>query len=171
MITSPSRSKFHQLLRLNEPILQGLDLSQLPPAVRGKKSRAAARDLYEILNRIQLPSLDEIPEPNQLELLGDTHFVSWVIPNTEIVMVRSQSGPQSGQFLFSPETILNSDDFYERVRGLPYTRPVPLENIQEIIGKHGGWMIPYRWIQAMPSWFRVPMAGQPRWKWIALALN
>ena len=38
-LPAPSRAKFHQLLRLNEPILQGLDLSQLPPAVRGKKSR------------------------------------------------------------------------------------------------------------------------------------
>ena len=167
---APSRAKFHHLMRLHESLLQGLDLSQLPPALRGKKSRDAARDLYEVLSRIQLPPLDEIPEPNQLELLGDTQSASWVIPNTEIVLVRSQSGAQSGQFLFSPETVLKADDFYERVRGLPYTRPVPLENIQEIIGKHGGWMIPYRWIQAMPSWLRVPLAGQPRWKWIALVL-
>jgi MscS family membrane protein len=31
-------------------------------------------------------------------------------------------------------------------------------------------MIPYRWIQAMPSWLRTPAAGQASWKWIAAVL-
>lgn len=169
-LPSPSRAKFHHLMLLIESAVESLDLSQVPPASRKRAGRAAVRYLYETLNRIQLPPLEEIPELNQLEPLGDTHPARWVIPNTEIVLVRSQSGPHSGQFLFSPETVSQADDFYGRVRGLAYTRPVPLENLEEIIKNYGGWMIPYRWIQAMPSWLRTPVAGQPTWKWIALVL-
>ena len=56
------------------------------------------------------------------------------------------------------------------MRGLPYTRPVALENLNELGAIGGGWMIPHRWIQALPSWLLTPLAGQAGWKWIALAL-
>jgi MscS family membrane protein len=160
-LPSPSHAKFQQLILLSETALQGLDLSQVPPASRLKIGRAAARDLYETLSRIQLPPLDAIP---------DTNSTRWVIPNTEIALVREQSGPHSGEFLFSPETVANASNFYERVHGLAYTRPVPLEHFREITVSNGGWMIPYAWIRAMPSWLRTPVAGQSGWKWIALAL-
>ncbi len=32
----------------------------------------------------------------------------------------------------------------------------------------GGWLIPYRWVPAMPRWLRSPLAGQVVWKWIGL---
>ncbi len=94
----------------------------------------------------------------------------WVIPNTEIVFIRAPSGPQSGEFLFSAETVAHADDFYERVRGLAYNRPVPLEDMREIVIRGGGWLVPYSWVKAMPAWLRSPLAGQAVWKWIALTL-
>lgn len=169
-LPSPSRAKFQHLIQLLESAEKSLDLRELPPASRNRSGRAAVRYLYETLNRIQLPPLDKISENNQLKKLGNTHSEYWVIPNTEIVLVRAKNGSQSGQFLFSPETVAKAEDYFERVRGLPNTRPVPLENFEEVIRNHGGWMIPYSWIQAMPAWLRVPVADQAIWKWIALVL-
>ncbi len=93
-----------------------------------------------------------------------------MIPNTEIVLVRAPSGPHSGEFLFSAETVAKADTFYERVRSLAYTRPIPLENMLEIVIRGGGWLVPYTWVEAMPAWLQSPLAGQAVWKWIALAL-
>ena len=56
------------------------------------------------------------------------------------------------------------------MRGLPYTRPVAIENLHELVTTDGGWMIPHAWIQAMPAALRTPLADQPGWKWIGLAL-
>jgi len=84
--------------------------------------------------------------------------------------VRTPSGPRSGEFLFSAETVAKADEFYERVRGLAYTRPTPLENMREIVIRGGGWLVPYAWVKAMPAWLRSPLAGQAAWKWIALTL-
>jgi MscS family membrane protein len=53
---------------------------------------------------------------------------------------------------------------------LGYVRPVPLENVREIVIRGGGWLIPYAWVEGMPAWLRRPLAGQAAWKWIALAL-
>jgi len=169
-LPSPSRAKFHHLRSLVETTLQCLDLSDVEPAARGRTGRGAATALYETLSRIQLPPFDEIPEAGQLSQAPGTNATRWVIPNTEIVLQRAPNGPRQGEFLFSPETLARADDFYERVRSLPYTRPVPWEKVKEIITTGGGWLVPHRWIQALPAWCRATLAGQAGWKWIGMAL-
>ena len=58
----------------------------------------------------------------------------------------------------------------ERVRKLPDIRPVPLENLHDILANGGGWLVPHAWIESWPAWLRTPLAGQASWKWIALTL-
>ena len=84
----------------------------------------------------------------------------WVIPDTEIVIERVKSGPRSGEFLFSAGTVARAEEFYDRVRGLAYTRAVPLEHFREITIGGGGWMIPLAWVKALPPWLRAPIANQ-----------
>ena len=170
-LPSPSRARFHRLLALSAiPLRQSLDLSEVPPAARTKTGRAAAGDLYEVLSRIPLPPSDEIPDADQVDKPAGTGATRWVIPNTEIALVRAKSGPHSGEFLFSADTVARSGDFYERVRGLDYSRPVALRDLHDVVATGGGWMIPYAWIQAMPASLRTPLAGQSVWKWIGLVL-
>lgn len=168
--TSPSREEYYHLVLLVGPALKSLDLSEVAPAARYKTGRAVALALYDTLGRIELPPFDEIPGPTQVNQGGGTNVVRWVIPDTEITIERVQSGPREGQFLFSPQTVANAENFYDQVRGLPYTRRVPAENLREIAMNGGGWLVPYAWIQALPAWLRTPLGAQAAWKWIALAL-
>jgi MscS family membrane protein len=168
-LPSPSRAEFHRLVSLGDATVQSLNLSELPPAARQKTGRAAALALYDTISRIQLPAFDQIPDTDKTTPPGNTNIARWVIPNTEIALERVQSGPRSGEFLFSPDTVAKAGNFYERVRGLAYSRPVPLEDVKEVVTTGAGWLIPYRWVQAMPPWLRAPLAEQSRWKWIALA--
>jgi MscS family membrane protein len=126
--------------------------------------------LYEVLSRIPLPPIDEIPDAGQVEQPAGKEAVRWVIPNTEIALVRVSSGPRTGEFLFDAETVARAGEFYERVRGLPYLRPVPLEGIHDLVAIGGGWMVPHAWTEAMPVLLRTPIAGQSVWKWIGLAV-
>jgi len=167
---SPSRVRFQRLLSMGDAAVKGLDLSEMPPAARAKAGRAAALGLYETLNRIQLPPFEEIPGANLATQPSGTNATRWVIPNTEIVLERVPSGPRQGEFLFSADTVARAGDFYERVRGMACIRPVPLENIKEIVINGSGWLVPSRWIRALPAWFHTPLAGQATWKWIALLL-
>jgi len=169
-VPSPSRSKFDQLELLGLKRNQGLDLSEVPPAARLKTGFAAANALYEVLNRIPLPPADQIPDAAELKPPASGEAQRWVIPDTEIALVRAKTGPHSGEFLFSPDTVARAGEFYGRVRGLPYVRSVPLQNIHDLISTTGGWMIPCAWIQALPAALRTPIAGQSGWKWIGLAL-
>ena len=170
-LPSPSRSKFDRVELLADKTVQALDLSEAPPAARRKTGYAAANALYEVLSRIQLPPRDQIPDADQLKPAGSADAQQrWVIPDTEIALVRAKTGPRSGEFVFSADTVARADEFYERVRGLPYTRPVPLKDLHQLVSTAGGWMIPYPWIQSLPASLRAPIAGQSAWKWIGLAL-
>jgi MscS family membrane protein len=169
-LPSPSRSKFERLESLGQRRNQGLDLSEAPQASRTKAAYAAANALYEVLSRISLPPGDQIPDAVQMKAMGTADTQRWVIPDTEIALVRAKAGPHSGDYLFSPDTVSRAGEFYERVRGLPYTRPVPLKDMHDIISSSGGWLIPYAWIKALPAPLRVHIAGQAGWKWIGLVL-
>jgi MscS family membrane protein len=169
-LASPSRTKFDHLFSLAEPVVKCLDLTEVPPAARRKAGLSAATGLYETLSRIQLPPFDQIPDAAQLSGLSGSNADRWVIPNTEIVIERVKSGPRSGEFLFSTGTVARAEEFYERVRGLPYTRPVPLKYFREIVIGGGGWMIPFAWIKALPSWLCYPVGEQALWKWFVLFL-
>lgn len=169
-LADPSHEKFERLISLGAIPVQSLDLSEVPPAAREKAGRAAVVALYEVLSRISLPPFDEIPDAGELEQPAGKESIRWVIPNTEIVLVREKSGARSGEFLFSPDTVARAGEFYERVRELPYLRPVPLENVHQIFVTGGGWMLPHAWIQSLPASLLMPLAGQARWKWIGLAL-
>jgi MscS family membrane protein len=169
-LPSPSRREFHRLLKLGDAFVQGLDLSQVPPAARVKSGRMVAMALYVALSRIELPPLEQIPDAGQLLPPDGSGVIRWVIPNTEIALERAPSGPRSGEFLFSTDTVARADEFYDRVQGLPYTRSVPLKNLKELVATGGGWMIPHSWIDALPTWLRAPLAEQAVWKWIGLVL-
>ena len=166
-LPSPTLEKFLRASSLSQPFLGCLDLSDVPPAARRKAGRAAAAALYETLNRIDLPTWEEIPGADKA---ADKDFVRWVIPHTEITLVRVQSGSSGSEFLFSPDTVARAGAFFEQVRGLPYSRPVPLEGVYEILTAGGGWPIRFSWVQAMPTWLRAPLGGNAVWKWIALAV-
>jgi len=167
-LPSPSRAAYAVIVARTGVILQGLDLSELPPAARVKSGRAAALYLYEVLSRIALPPAEEIPDAMPADLSSGKEPQRWVIPNTEIALVRHTSGPHRGEFLFSADTVDRAEEFYQRVRDLPYRRAVPLQDLQETVATNGGWLVPPSWIVAMPASLREPIAGTLVWKWIGL---
>jgi len=169
-LPSPSSAKFNRAIELSVIPVESLDLSALPPAARLKGGRAAALSLYEVLSRIQLPPADQIPGVQELAPPSAGGALHWVIPHTEIALVRIPNGPRAGEFLFSADTVARANSFYERVRDHPYTRRVPVASVRELFVGGGGWMIPNRWIRAMPAWLHKPVAEQPRWKWIGFVL-
>src|SRR5262245_29147627 len=169
-LQAPTSANFARMVAMSAIPIESLDLSEVPPAARQKTARAAAVALYEVLSRIPIPPLEEIPDAGQVKPPEGKAPARWVIPDTEIALARVQQGPRSGEFLFSPDTVARAGEFYERVRALPYRRPVPLGNVHDLVVTGGGWMVPFAWIEALPAALRVPIAGQSAWKWIGLGL-
>jgi MscS family membrane protein len=148
-----------------------LNLSELPVALTRTDSLSRNRimQLKEVLDRLELPAFDAIPDAAAME---SRQFKRWTVPGTEITIARVEQGPRAGEYLFSPETVERLPEFYRKIEHLPYQ-------------SHGtdGWykryryggaglrrIIPLKWMRAMPDWARVLLFDQPLWRWFGLVV-
>ncbi len=147
-------------------ILRCLDLSEVPESVREGVGREKAACLKEVLDRIDLPPVEEWPDHGQVTATGLTN---WTIPGTEISIVKVAEGSREGEFLFSHETMDRVEDFYELVKDLPYQqRSQVTPGLYRLYLSEPGWLLPRSWIRALPSWAHGRWGGQAVWQWIVL---
>ena len=77
----------------------------------------------EVLDRIELPPWDQIPDEATLASKPD-RVNHWTIPETEITLVRIEEGLHEGQWVFSSETDERAAEFYRLAKHLR-ARAVP----------------------------------------------
>ena len=139
--------------RLNDAV-RCLDLREIPLVVRLEKGPEAAILLKEVIDRVIVIDLSKIPEDS-----GDdnTPILRWRLKNTEITIIRVESGEHAGEYLFSEDTVNRVHEFYEKVKHLPYKIPT------------GGAYFKEPWIeQVIPDWARKTWLFFPNWQWIGL---
>ena len=126
-----------------------LDLSEVPAALAGQIGYYRILQLKEILDRMDLPPMDSVPDA---AAMADKEFKSWTIPGTEITITRVEQGPRAGEYLFTPETVAELPAFYQSIRHLPY-KPGATENWYETY-RYGGAgvrdFIPLKWMMSLP---------------------
>lgn len=143
-----------------------LDLSELPPGVATSLTRESAACLKEVLDRIELPPEDEIPDHDQVIEEGLT---KWTIPHTAITIEQVQDGPRAGEFLFNAATVRRAPDDFEIIKGYEYVKRDSITpGLYHIMVSSPGWMIPRSWI---PAWAQQRYAGQAIWQWVGLAIT
>ena len=122
-----------------------LNLKEVPDFVRKQTAGEAAACLKELLDRIELPALEDIPGAEEIAeaAASGTPINRWVIPSTQIAIERVREGPFEGAFLFSPETVAKAPELYRRVKDFPY-RPGASEGI-------------YRWFLSEPGTLVKPL--------------
>ncbi len=165
---APSPATQDAFLRVEEKSSRLLDLSEVPPAARTGAGFATFLLLWEVIARVELPDIAEIPDATGDE--ADQSANTWRLPGTEITIAAVVEGPNAGEFLFSPDTVKRAEYFYELARELPYLRPVPTENLSRTEQLITGWMIPLAWSEALPDWANTAVMGQVLWKWFAMLL-
>lgn len=168
-LKTQSRSGYLRLIALSRPAVESLDLTHVAPALRVKAGRGAALALYEVLNRIPLPPMSDVPDAEEMARRKDGAAHRWTVPDTEITLVRVDRGAAGAEWLFSPETVARAQDFDDLTKGMkPARRTVP--DLHGIVVGGGGWMVPFGFLQALPPVLRTNVGGQPAWKWIGLLL-
>ena len=162
--------------------LRYLDLSRIPPVLIDSIAIERALQLKEVLDRIDLPALADIPD--HAALAGQT-ATRWRLPNTEIDIARIENGPRAGEYLVTAETVERLPEFYSRVRHLPY-KPGAGEQLDALYRKvsHSetatiydallssplglSYFIPPRWLFGLPDWAHAHLAGATAWQWLGL---
>jgi MscS family membrane protein len=161
-----SREGLRQLEQLDIRSQRTLDMSEIAPEARIKVGPDVQVHLYEVLSRVELPPMDKVPGPEEIE--GNPDLDRWTLPHTEIRIRRVAKGPRRGEFLFDPDTVARAQEFYQRTRGLPYLRQPPIEGFGSFLEVYGGWDVPIGVIDALPAWARRVAWSLAWWKWIVL---
>lgn len=165
-----------EAMRYQKSAESALDLSELPPATVNESSRRLMVQLKEILDRIELPSADSIPDA---QMMAKSEFKYWVIPNTEIRIQRVEKGTHAGEYLFTPETLSRLPEFYDKVKSLPYKANASVGwydfvtyspvGVAAVLYK----VVPARWLLNSldnEPVSRVTFLDQPTWRWFSMAL-
>jgi MscS family membrane protein len=146
---SGSQSRANQ--RLDDAV-RCLNLDDIPAITRTVEGRRAAIFLKETIDRVIVIDYEKIPE--------DPTLTRWRLKDTEITLLRVESGERAGEFLFSKDTVARAESFYLRVEDLPYLE-----------GSGGGALYRPPWIQqALPAWSFHKVADIALWQWGGLFL-
>ncbi|MBI5248775.1 MAG: mechanosensitive ion channel family protein [Desulfomonile tiedjei] len=153
--------------KLAQPAVQCLNLEAEPPALRHLVGLDAALYLKEILDRIEIPPTQEIPDAKTVQT---EKISSWTIPYTEITLATAKEESSAKRFLFTSDTIRNSEEFYYKVKHLPYKPESGHGALYEQFASSAGAIIPQGLIDSLPNWAKETFFGQTAWQWIGLAL-
>ncbi|MEI7870119.1 MAG: mechanosensitive ion channel family protein [Candidatus Methylumidiphilus sp.] len=154
-----------------ESVERTLDLSELPPATFRESSRRLVLQLKEILDRVELPPLESIPDE---EAMSKLEFKRWTIPGTAIRIARIEKGPRTGEYLFTAETMERVPEFYLKVKNLPYKPGASVGWYDTASNSPSGVaialhnIIPPRWVLTAGESFRAMFLGQPLWRWFGV---
>lgn len=147
-----------------------VNLSEIPPATRKYVSMEAILQLKEVLDRVPLPPIEEIPDQQTVEAQG---LKRWRVPHTSIDIVQVQEGPRAGEFLFDPQTIAQAPQMYRAVRHLPYLAG-ETSGIYELFTSTPGRLLTPKWlgwVKNLPDWMKSLYYGKALWQWLALVLT
>lgn len=151
-----------------------LDLSEVPPYLAPTLGPEAAMMLKEILDRIELPPFEEIPDREEVERswasdMPDAAAIErWLIPNTSIAIALIAEGPRSGEFLFTADTVSRVPEFYQLVRHLPYRANATPDIYQAYVLTVGRGLELGRG-ERLPEWTMRVVGAQMIWQWISAA--
>ena len=152
-----------------------LDLSKVSEVLKLQWGYEGALFLKEILDRIELPPIDTIPDAQDLSAEESSDHTEgeyrWRIPSTEIIISRIQEGPRRGEYLFSSSIIPRLDDFAEKSKHLPYKSDAMVTpGFLEFYDTTPGRLLPPKWGRLIPAWSNAQFYFQTVWQWCLMAL-
>jgi len=107
-------------------ILDCIDMSDLPAFSREDRASEVAACIKEILDRVELPPWEDIPDTEEIEKAGGYEKLStWRIPGTRITIARVDEGRQKHEYLFSPGTVDRAVEYFKSIESKPYRTTGP----------------------------------------------
>ena len=146
------------------------NLSEIPPATRQFMSMEAILQLKEVLDRVPLPPIEDIPDRQAAEA---QQLTRWRVPHTSIDIMRVDEGPRAGEFLFTPRTVAQAPQMYRAVRHLPYL-VTETRGLYQLFVSTPGRLLPPKWlawVEDLPAWMKALYYGKALWQWLALVLT
>ncbi len=162
LIADPRPARQAEMRRIMDQLRRLLDMQQIPPASRRKVGGDTIVFLVDVLRRIELPKLTQIPDAKAVQSNREPDH--WTIPGSEITISRVAEGVNKGRFLFNSDTVARAEEFYHLVEHLPPKEPTKLPSWRNVQLQAHGWMIPPDFVYNLPDSLKRPILDTPIWK-------
>ncbi len=152
------------------------DLSGIPETTRDRASLEIILQFQEILDRIYLPKMTQVPGERAGSFLDSRMIESlparWKIPGTDIVFERTEVTGSDSRYLVTQETVAEIPDAYELIKSFAPRTDDGDDLYAYYIYTPGNLVAPkwYELIEAGPEWLGNHVLSQAYWQWIAFAL-
>ncbi len=146
------------LLRQFVPLI---DLSSVPAANRAHAGFEALGNVLDIIGRVGLPDLIEIPEA--VDEAGN-EVLYYNIPRTPLRIVRIDEGPREREYLFDDRTVFVASRYAQQVDGLPLLSNPWIKNWTERFRQITGPMVPKALVSNIPGPLLETFLDTPIWK-------
>lgn len=150
-----------EVVSLLEEIAGLIDLSGLPNATRREISIDTVGYLLDILGRVQLPAMQDIPRAETED--GD-EVLFFRIPGTPLAIDLIKEGDRAGEYLFSDRTVRNAPRFYNAIQGRVLQTSTGITSWSDRLPQVTGWVIPAAVDEAIPDSLKAILLGTPIWK-------
>jgi len=184
-----NRSEANQLAFRSEleRIRHLFDFSDISDASQDEIVAVSFANLADILNRIPPPDVDDIPDAAEVEaadehgneftlpgtdvpLLRSGTRVDYVVPGTEITIIRIDEGARAGDFVFSSDTVSRLPGWRAEVADLPVGEEVEVRNWVREEAEFTGHLVPQSLVDALPDELDGTVLGSPLWKLVVDAI-
>ena len=142
--------------------IRTMDISLVPNRTRTVVLMERIILLREILDRFDAEALQAAPDNEQAQ--GVSY---WRFANSDLSIVRLESGNRQGQFVFSANTVQQIPSWYRKMEALPYALDSRTDYYQEFLITPGP-LFSKGFIYSLPSDFIRLYGPLPLWQWLAL---
>ncbi|WP_346897452.1 mechanosensitive ion channel domain-containing protein [uncultured Roseibium sp.] len=152
------------------------DLDGIPDTARKSASLEVVLQFQEILDRIYLPAMENIPGAHAGSFLNSKAISNlperWKIPGTDIVFERTDTPGNGSRFLITKASVDRIPEDYELIKSFPSRQDKGDDLYAYYIYTPGNLVAPkwYNLIRSGPDWLGQQVLSQAYWQWIALVL-
>ncbi len=161
-------------LAIAHRVLDCIDDSELPAFARTERAGEVAVCLKEILDRVQLPPWEEIPDKDEILAAGGLESVTdYRLPDTRITISRVEAGPRRHEYLFSPGTVDRAVTYFMTMESKPYRTegPAVSKDFYRWFTSTPGHSSLARIVERLPDSMRFGRTlGIANWKWPGLII-
>ncbi len=144
------------------------DLRNVAPSLRADYASASAIYLREIIDRVGLPPLEDIPDEKMMHDAIEEGFPArWQLPDMPFEIVRVEEGENAGHYVFSEETVTEVKPLFSEIRHMPY-KSSAAKDFYYYFFLTPNPVIPAEWIEALPDWMHADFYEQTVWQWLSM---
>lgn len=159
-----------EVFYLFEQVEDFFDLREIAPSLRADYATASAIYLREIIDRVGLPRVEDMPDEETMHTAIDKGFPArWQIPEMPFEIIRVDEGENAGHYVFSDETSREVRPLFQEIRHLPY-KSRAAEDFYDYFFLTPNPIIPKEWIDSLPEWALQDYAEQTVWQWASMVI-